>query len=550
MRSLGITKAYIETYRSGHVAKVELLRTIRDHFLKNGIEVTGGIATTPGKDFGVRQDGQYHWFNFQDPKTQSDLEKVVRLTAQVFDEMIIDDFLCSDDKSDISDRARGERSWSQYRMDMMTDLSERLFINPAREENPDITIIIKYPQWYDRFHMFGYDVPRESKLYDRIWRGTETRGPETQRMGFVQQYEGFVNFRWISSFTPEKIGGAWFDHIDCDENDFIDQAHQTVLAGARELILFNYLDLMRGHPGHHLLRKNFSTLIDLANMIRQQPVRGVSGYKPAYSDPYSNHFIMDYMGMIGVPLIPVSSFPVQAEVIFLPIQAAKDNQLMDHISDAVKAGKTLILTAGLVDVLKNNPKLLELTGIRSIDSKTELSADRLHSQSAMVTLKEPVFLPVKMDLSNAKTLLSGARGNAKWPLFTVNELASGAKIYIFNLRTYTESDYLAIKEVLLAPLFVPWMKLPTDYINVIRDAFIEPLNVSLKGPGRMSLHLFGKNNWIVYNFNNESVDFDLLLKGANDKTFKNQVTGEIIKPKDDVLNLSIDKRSMLWIIRQ
>ena len=135
-------------------------------------------------------------------------------------------------------------------------------------------------------------------------------------------------------------------------------------------------------------------------------------------------------------------------------------------------------------------------------------------------------------------------------MFTVNDHPSGAKVYIFNLRTFTESDYKAIKEVLLAPLFVPWMKLPTDHITIIRDAFTEPLNVSLKGPGRMSLHLFGKNNWIVYNFNNESVECDLLLSEVQDKTFKNQVTGETITPNDDVLNLSIDKRNMVWVTTQ
>lgn len=88
MKSLGITKAFIETYRGGRVADEELLITVRDFFTSNGIDVIGGIATVPGKDFGVRQEAQLGWFNFQHPKTQQDLEKVVRLTARVFDEMI------------------------------------------------------------------------------------------------------------------------------------------------------------------------------------------------------------------------------------------------------------------------------------------------------------------------------------------------------------------------------------------------------------------------------------------------------------------------------
>ena len=550
LRSLGITKAYIETYRSGHVADKELLITIRDNFLHNGIEVAGGIATTPGKDFGVRQDGLYGWFNFQDPKTQADLEKVVRLTAQVFDEMIIDDFLCSDDKSDISNQAREERSWSQYRMDMMTDLAERLFIKPAREENHDITIIIKYPQWYDRFHMFGYDVPRESKLFDRVWIGTETRGPETRRMGYVQQYEGFVNFRWIRSFSPEKIGGAWFDHIDCNGNDFIDQAYMSVLAGAKEIIFFNYLDLMTGHPGHHLLRRQYPILIDLARMVRQQPVKGVYGYKPPYSDPHSNHYIMDYMGMIGVPLIPASSFPSQAEVIFLPIQAAKDGQLLAHITNAVDSGKTLILTSGLLNILAENQELFSIVGIKSVDSTRELLADKVYTENVMTNLDDPVPLPVKLNPSTANTLLSASQDGVSWPLLTVNTKPSGANVYVLNLRTFSENDFAAIKEVLLAPIFVSWMKMPTTILNTIRQAFTDPLGITLKVPGRVSLHIFGDNNWIVYNFNNEAVKCEISLSEIKNKSFKNQVTGESIEPNHDVLNLSIEKRSMLWITTQ
>ena len=54
-RGNGITKAYIEVYRSGLVIEKSVLEKVRDSFLKNGIEVVGGIATVPGGDFGVKQ---------------------------------------------------------------------------------------------------------------------------------------------------------------------------------------------------------------------------------------------------------------------------------------------------------------------------------------------------------------------------------------------------------------------------------------------------------------------------------------------------------------
>ncbi len=89
-RANGLTKAYIEVYRGGLVVDKEILETVRDHFLDNDIDVVGGIATVPGGDFGVRQEAQLGWFNWQNPKTQQDLEKVVRMSAEVFDVFIVD----------------------------------------------------------------------------------------------------------------------------------------------------------------------------------------------------------------------------------------------------------------------------------------------------------------------------------------------------------------------------------------------------------------------------------------------------------------------------
>jgi hypothetical protein len=155
---------------------------------------------------------------------------------------------------------------------MLTEIALSVFINPAKAKNPDITMIIKYPQWYDRFHQFGYDVATEPALFDKVYVGTETRGQYTQRYGFVQPYEGFINFRWISTLAGDKIGAAWFDHGDCNEFDFIEQAYQSVLAGAKELVIFNFDSFITGHPGHHLLRQDFEKLADLAAAVAKNPI--------------------------------------------------------------------------------------------------------------------------------------------------------------------------------------------------------------------------------------------------------------------------------------
>ena len=67
LQSLGVTKIILETYRSGLVADETHLSHVRDFFLQNGFAVVGGIATTPGGSFGVRQEGQLGWVRSPEP---------------------------------------------------------------------------------------------------------------------------------------------------------------------------------------------------------------------------------------------------------------------------------------------------------------------------------------------------------------------------------------------------------------------------------------------------------------------------------------------------
>jgi len=99
LRCHGMSKVFLEFHRGGLVVDASLLKTNRTFFENNGIRAVGGIATVPGKNFGVHQEAQLGWFNWQNPKTQMDVAGVMRMAASVFDEIIIDDFFCTGDTS-------------------------------------------------------------------------------------------------------------------------------------------------------------------------------------------------------------------------------------------------------------------------------------------------------------------------------------------------------------------------------------------------------------------------------------------------------------------
>ncbi|NOY58572.1 MAG: hypothetical protein GXO75_06525 [Calditrichaeota bacterium] len=529
LRCNGITKAYIEVYRGGLVVDQQLLEKVRDYFLENNIQVAGGIATVPGKNFGVRQEAPLGWFNWQNEKTQQDVEKVVRMGAKIFDTFIIDDFFCTADTSAESRAAKGSRSWSQYRRDLLVGLAEKIIIKPAREVNPNITIIIKYPQWYDRFHLFGYDVAREPKLFDKVWVGTETRGQYTQRYGFVQPYEGFVNYRWLSSIAGNKIGGAWFDHGDCNAKDFIEQAYQTVLAGAKEIVLFNYFDFVNGHPGHHLLRMNFEKLADLARAVAKHPVTGVAAYKPPNSDAGGDLYIMDYIGMLGVPLVPVSKYPQGANVIFLPTQAATDSGILAKVQNSLQQKATIIFTAGFLANAKDGEKLAEIAGLG-----WPIRISPMHT---------PLALEAKLMTKDAKVLLSAKVRSGKIPFLTKKD-----NVFVLNTHTFSQADFDAVGEVLLCPRRLQLLEISQSWANTIRQVFNSKLGLELDAPTRVALQPLGQTGWFIQNYNQKETS--VTFSAANAGSFADGFTGEKIESQGGQLHLTLPGRSRIWLMRK
>jgi len=538
----GITKAYIEVYRSGLVIEQSLLQEVRDLFESNQIEVVGGIATVPGENFGVRQEAQLGWFNWQNPKTQADLKEVMKMSAQVFDQFIIDDFLCTADTSMESKVAKGDRTWSQYRRDLLTELSESVFIGPARAVNPDIQMIIKYPQWYDRFHLFGYDVPGKNALFDRVYVGTESRGQYTQRFGFVQPYESFISYKWMQSLAGEKMSGAWFDHGDCDENDFIEQAWQSVLAGARELIFFNYFDFVNGHRAHHLMRRQFTLLADLAARVAADPVEGVMAYKPANSPAHGDLYIMDFMGMLGIPLLPVSQYPENARVIFLPTQAAADHEILSKIEKSLAGNARLIFTTGFLANAKDGERLAEIAGISWPIEVSPVAAEQIIVEGEAESILYGLDLESDIELTGGKAKLLALHNKRKIPF-----LVAGENTFTMNVHTFSQADFDKVGEVLLCPRPLGLLEIPMSWASTLRSVFLSPMGIEFNAPTRLSLQPYGTSGWVIHNYKREAVSINLSAEGLGNSIVEDKFSGQTQQANDGHIKIELAPRSRVWL---
>ena len=361
----GVTKAYLETFTGGHEVDRGAMEHAKQHLQAAGIEVSGAIATT-----GVGKPSRHGWGSggcYTDQPTQKKLQQRFEFAASLFDEIMIDDFWFTECQCSECDAARREKTvtigdhkysvpddtWEGYRAELMVRLSHDRILGPAKRVNPKVRLILKYPQWYDEYQDRGYQVLRETAAFDRIWVGTETRdyrGPHAGIMGGTPQYEGYFVMRWLGGIGGPKCGGGWFDPFYTTEKNYIEQARQTVLAGAAESMLFCYGALQRqtGPKNVESLRRHIPELLAVAEEVRQRSIIGVAAYKPVNSHPENEKWIFDNLGMLGIPLVPCHEFPADAKAAFFSVHALKDPRLKQKLSQFIASGRSALVTDGLV----------------------------------------------------------------------------------------------------------------------------------------------------------------------------------------------------------
>jgi len=363
-RQTGVTKVYIESFRDGYQARADTLETARDRFRREGFAVSGCVTTTR---IGKRSTGWNIISCWTDGATQQRLAEIFAFTAARFDEIMIDDFWFTDCTCSACDAARRSKTvtvlgrqfpvpgdtWPDYRCELLVQLSREAILATARRVNPKVQVIIKYPQWYDQFHERGYEVVRETADFDRIWVGTETRDYRDRRWGGTVQYEAYFIMRWLGRIGGPKCGGGWFDPYGTTPKTYVEQARQTVLGGARESLLFCYGSLLRdtGPANIEALRAQLPELLDVAEQVARRPVVGVAAYKPPGSPPGAERKVFDFVGMMGLPLVPCHEFPEKAPAAFFSFHALKDPDFTAKLSRLLDRGVPVLITDGLAKAL-------------------------------------------------------------------------------------------------------------------------------------------------------------------------------------------------------
>src|SRR5208282_2597263 len=108
--SIKFNKVWLETFRGSQEVSEADVRKVKQFFESKGIRTSGGIMAVLGAPGdGIRS---FCWSN---PAHRERFRKLVAFSAANFDELIFDDLFMYNCRCDLCQRARGNRSWTEFR---------------------------------------------------------------------------------------------------------------------------------------------------------------------------------------------------------------------------------------------------------------------------------------------------------------------------------------------------------------------------------------------------------------------------------------------------
>ena len=385
-RGHGIGKVYLETYRGTTQPAPAVLAGARRAFESAGIEASGCICTT---NLGADSDGWPGVPCFSRGDCAGRLEELFRSAAPHFDELIIDNRLFTDCCCPACQERRGEQTWTEFRQDLMVGICADHVVGPALEANPRLRLVLKYPSWYEGIALRGYDVIRHTGLFHAVCAGAETRDPRSEKWGKRQPFGGFFTAHWYHQVCGDKCMGTWVDTIACSPQVFMAQVRGSVLAGAREVVLF-CMGLLRAEeasaereilPGAAYLDPlcaERERLDRLAGIVAEHPALGVAAYRDPRADAGGEPYLFEHLGMAGIPVVASPTFPTDA-----PAAAFGEASCMAEtghgIAEFAGKGKLALVTsrlAGRVGDLPESDLLLPL------DTSSHFFPDRMRTEDS------------------------------------------------------------------------------------------------------------------------------------------------------------------------
>ncbi|MDZ7724760.1 MAG: hypothetical protein U5R06_18640 [candidate division KSB1 bacterium] len=506
-----VDKVYLETHRDMVVVDQETLDRVKQFFHDRGVKTSGGITIT------VDEGNRFETYCYTNPEHRKKLKEVIEFTARNFDEVILDDFFFTNCKCESCIKAKGDRSWPEFRLQLLTEVARDLILKPARKVNPDVSVIVKYPNWYEHFQGCGFNLETQPALFDGLYTGTETRDPGSHQ--HLQPYQGYQIVRYFENLKPDGNLGGWVDTGGLRFLDrYAEQLWLTLFAKAPEQTLFDFRQLQ--YPIRREWRADWQgsgSSFDFDEMMapflakegnrfedatvalaagytfeKIDPIIGelgtpvaVPSYKPFHST--GEDFLQNYLGMIGIPVHLVPEFPMDSDMLILTETAKHDPNIVEKMKARLINGKDIVITSGLVNALQDNG-LEDIVELRYTPRKALVDQFRAGWRS-MYSIDESMLIPQIAYLTNDSwEEISAMDGTNGWPLLHSAEYGN-AVLYVL---TIPES-------------FIDLYRLPVPVLDGIRQTVLPDEFVRVSAPGKVSVFQYDNDTFIVESFCDEPV---------------------------------------------
>ncbi|MDR1332551.1 MAG: hypothetical protein LBK07_10670 [Tannerella sp.] len=501
-----VDKIYLETHRDLLIVPDATLEQAKKYFLDKGLEVGGGITYT------INERNNFETFCYSDPGHRRLVREIAEHTAKHFDDFILDDFFFTSCKSDVEIRAKGAKSWTQYRLELMTEAAQNLVIKPAKKVNPRVKIIIKYPNWYDHFQGLGFNLDTGPKIFDGIWTGTETRDPSSAQ--HLQHYLGYNIVRYFENLRPGHNLGGWVDsggsHMGMDR--YAEQLWLTFFARAPEIALFAYNQLLSVglNPAiHRTSWQGQDTSFDYDRMMTPVDLNGqtvtpstiarvagvtfeaidsfvyklgkplgIACYKPFHSE--GDDFLPNYLGMIGLPVDMLPEFPTDRRVVLLTEQAKHDPAIVDKIKAQLSRGHDVAITTNLLKAIPD--RLADIVELRT--GGPALVND---FGPAGKSDRDILITQVKYLTNDAWETVSAGR-----------PLTAGVSGYPMLLWASYSKGRLCV--LTIPEDFGNLYDLPAGVLNAFRQTLSSDLDLRIDAPAGVSLFVYDNGTFIIESF--------------------------------------------------
>ena len=546
-RQLKVDKVYIEVQRDRRLADDQLLERVKKFFLDHGVQVAGGMALSDGSI-----GGQFKSFCYTDPQDRAFIQGAAELAARHFDEVIQDDFFFVTTKNDSDIAAKGDKSWTQFRLNLMDDAAENLLVKPAKAVNPKVKMVVKFPNWYEHFQGSGYDLDKEPKIFDGIYTGTETRDPVITDQ-HLQQYESYEIIRYFENIAPGHNGGGWVDTYSLRYLDrYAEQLWDTLFAKAPQIMLFEWSAMTRPfEAGDRAAWENLPTSFNLTNAtsgVSSPTWARVAGYSLEQADKFlgqlgnpigiasyrppsagGEDFLHNYLGMIGIPIDLHPEFPTNANLVLLTEAAKADPDIVAKIKGQLRAGKSVVITSGLLRALQGKG-IEDIAEIRWTDRKFlahayagGFGAGNFSTFDAG-TNADVLFPEIDFLTNDSWSLVRAEADGNGFPLLLMNRYAKGI-LYVWTMPDNFNDLYA----------------LPPEVTGAIKNFFMRGFPVRLDSPARVALFAYDNGAFIVENFSATPADAKISTLG-NATKLKNLVTGEILEGRSSLPQRGFNRR--------